>query len=176
MRYIRSNYYYYYYCQNHKLPLYISPAPDQQAWKIDPLNINWSGLTTYVYPTTDLLYWVIQKLCQCNCLIILIAPCWPGMPWFWNLGQPSMEIPHELPVSTTLLKLSHNQVFHNNPHLKLPAWCLAANNCKNKASLWKWKRELLPLKGHQQGSCVSQSEPHLKNGADRIRWTSPHLL
>ena len=30
---------------NHKLPLYVSPIPDQKAWDIDALNINWTGLT-----------------------------------------------------------------------------------------------------------------------------------
>ena len=85
---------------------------------IYPLNINWSGLTAYAYPATALL----QKIRQCNCLIILIATDWPGMPWFWDLVQLSTEIPLQLPVATTLLKPKqpHNQVFHNNPqHLNL---------------------------------------------------------
>ena len=34
-------------CLNHKLPLYMSPVPDQNAWDIDAPNINWSGLTAY---------------------------------------------------------------------------------------------------------------------------------
>ena len=67
---------------NHKLPLYMSPVPDQNAWGIDALNINWSGLTAYAYPPMALLHRVIQKIRQCNCLIIVIAPGWPGMPWF----------------------------------------------------------------------------------------------
>ena len=46
---------------NHKVPLYMSPVPDQNAWDIDALNINWSGLTTYAYPPTALLHRVIQK-------------------------------------------------------------------------------------------------------------------
>ena len=59
------------------------------------------------------------------------------------------EIPLQLPVSTTLLKQSLNQVFHNNPQqLNLHAWCLGVDSSKNKV-LWKWQRELLPLKGHQ---------------------------
>ena len=41
-----------------------------------------------------------------NCLIIVIAPGWTGMPWFWDLVQLSTEIPLQLPVSTTLLKQS----------------------------------------------------------------------
>ena len=54
----------------------------------------------------------------------------------------------ELPVSRTLLKQSHNYVFHSNPqHLNLHAWCLGLASCKNKVSLWRWQREL-PLRGH----------------------------
>ena len=46
---------------NHKLPLYVSPVPDPNAWDIDALNINWTGLTAYAYPPMALLYRVIQK-------------------------------------------------------------------------------------------------------------------
>ena len=49
---------------NHKLPLYLSPVPDQNAWDIDAVNINWSGLTAYAYPPTALLHRVIQKIRQ----------------------------------------------------------------------------------------------------------------
>ena len=78
---------------NHKLPLYVSPVPDQNAWDIDARNINWSCLTAYAYPSMALLHRVIQKIRQRNCLIIVIAPGWPGMPWFWDLVQLSTEIP-----------------------------------------------------------------------------------
>ena len=77
--------------------------------------------------------------------------------------QLSTEIPLQLPVSTTLLKQSHDYVFHSNPqHLNLHAWCLGVDSSKNKASLWRWQRELLPLRGHQQGPSTSQSGPYLK--------------
>ena len=46
---------------NHKLPLYVSPVPEPNAWDIDALNINWTGLTAYAYPLTALLHRVIQK-------------------------------------------------------------------------------------------------------------------
>ena len=59
---------------NHKVPVYIYPVPDQHAWDIDALNINWLGLTGYVYPPTALLHRVIQNIRQSSCLIILIAP------------------------------------------------------------------------------------------------------
>ena len=96
------------------------------------------------------------------------------MPWFWDLVQLSTEIPLQLPVSTTLLKQSHNYVFHSNPqHPNLHTWCLGVDNAKNKASLWKWQKELLHLSGHQQGPSTNQSGPYLKNGAEKIRWISP---
>ena len=66
---------------NHKLPLYISPVPDPKAWDIDALNINWTSLTAYAYPPTALLHKVIQKIKQCHCLIIVIAPG-QGCPGF----------------------------------------------------------------------------------------------
>ena len=118
---------------NHKLPLYVSPIPDPKAWDIDALNINWTNLTAYAYPPTALLHKVIQKIRQCHCLIIVIAPGWPGMPWFWDLVQLSTEIPLQLPVSTSLLKQSHKYVFHNNPqHLNLHASCLGADNSQEQ--------------------------------------------
>ena len=46
---------------NHKVPLYVSPVPDQNAWDIDALNIYWLGLTAYAYPPTALLHRVIQN-------------------------------------------------------------------------------------------------------------------
>ena len=107
------------------------------------------------------------KIRQCNRLIILIAPGWPGMPLV--LGPSATEIPLQLPVSTTLLKQSHNYVFHSNPqHLNLHTWCLGVDN-SNKASLWKWQRELLHLSGHQQGSSTNHRGPYLKNGAEKIQ-------
>ena len=133
------------------------------------------GSHCYAYPPTALLHRVIQKIRQCHCLIIVIAPGWPGMPWFWDLVQLSTEIPLQLPMSTTLLKQSHNYVFHSNPqHLNLHAWCLGVDSSKNKASLWRWQRELLPLRGHQQGP--STSGPYLRNGAEKIWWISPLYL
>ena len=89
---------------DHKLPLYVSPVPNPNAWDIDALNINWMGLTAYGYSLTALLHRVIQKIRRCHCLIIVIAPGWPGMPCFWDLVQLSTEIPLQLPVSTPLLK------------------------------------------------------------------------
>ena len=92
----------------------------------------------------------------------------------WDLVQLSTQIPLQLPVSTTLLKQSHNYVFHSNPqHLNLHSWCLGVDSSKNKASLWRWQRELLLLRGDQQGPSTSQSGPYLRKGAEKVQWISP---
>ena len=55
-------------------------------------------------------------------------------------------------------------MFHSNPqHLNLHTWCLGVDSSKNKASLWRWQRELLHLRGHQQEPSTSQSGPYLRN-------------
>ena len=53
-------------------------------------------------------------------------------------------------------------------HLNLHSWWLGVDNSKNKASLWKWQRELLHLSCHQQGPSTNQVAL-LKNGAEKIR-------
>ena len=94
--------------------------------------------------------------------------------WFWDLVQLSTEIPLQLPVSRTVLKQSHNYVFHSNPqYLNLHAWGLGVDSSKNKASLWRWQTELLPLRDRQQGPSTSQSGPYLRNGTEKIWWISP---
>ena len=76
------------------------------------------------------------------------------MPLFWDLVHLSTEIPLQLQVSTTLLKQSHNHMIH-------------------KTSLWRWQRDLLLLKDHQQGPSTSPSRAFLRNGAEKIWWISP---
>ena len=94
---------------NHKVPFYVSPVPGQHACDIDALNISWSGVTAYAYPFTALLQRVIQKIRQCNCLIILIAPGWPGMLWFWDLVQLLTEIPLQHNTSQIVPQLCVSQ-------------------------------------------------------------------
>ena len=54
-------------------------------------------------------------------------------------------------------------------------WALFEKWCSLRTRLlwWRWQRELLPLRGHQQGPSTSQSGPYLRNGAEKIRWISP---
>ena len=79
-------------------------------------------------------------------LLILVSLGWPGMPRFWDQVPISIEILLQLPAFPTQLKQLRNEVFHKNPqYLNLHDLCLGVSNSKNKASLGKWQRKLLPL-------------------------------
>ena len=57
---------------------------------------------------------------------------------------------------------SYRYVFHNNPqHLNLHAWCLGADNSKNKASLWRWQRIAAPQRSSTR-TIYKSSGPYLK--------------
>ena len=75
-------------------------------------------------------------------------------------------------VNGTFQTVPQSSFYSNPQHLDHHAWCLGVDSFRNKASLWMWQRELLPLKGHQQGPSTSQSGPYLRNGAKKIRWIS----
>ena len=130
-----------------------SPRPKSLGHRCSEHNLVWSHYLCL--PSHGSSSQGDPKIFQSSCLIIVMAPGWPGMPCFWDLVQLSTEIPLQLPVSRTLLKQYHNYMFHSNPqHLNLHTWCLGVDSSKNKA-LWRWQRELLPLRGHQQGPSTS---------------------
>ena len=106
---------------------------------------------------------------QCHCLIIVIAPGWPGMPWFWDLVQLSTEIPLQLPVSTTILKQSHNYVFHSNPqHLNLHAWCLGVDNSQEQGFPVEVTERIAAPQWSSTRTIYQSHGPYLKNGAEKI--------
>ena len=94
--------------------IYVSPVPDKKAWKIDALNICWEGLDGYIFCPVAILPQVIQKIITYPCRMIVLAPGWPGMPWFWDLEDLSTRVPLQLPLWKTLVKQPHSNRFHNN--------------------------------------------------------------
>ena len=62
---------------SHKLPLYVFPVLDNQAFVIDPFSMNWNNIHAYAFPTTILTPSVLNKIRQSQCRLIFIAPLWP---------------------------------------------------------------------------------------------------
>ena len=66
---------------NNKLPQFLSPVPDPQAWAVDALSLSWEDLDPYAFPPAAILGKVVEKLQDYPCnRIILIAP---GLFSFW---------------------------------------------------------------------------------------------
>ena len=111
---------------NNKLPQFVSPVPDPQAWAVNALSLSWEDLDPYAFPPAAILGKVVEKLQDYPCnRIILIAPGWPNMPWFWDLVAMSSQIPLCLPNIPNLVYQPFNQVLHRNlSNLNLHAWLL----------------------------------------------------
>ena len=163
---------------NHKLPQFVSPVPDSLAVAVDALTLPWEDLDAYAFPPTAILGKVVEKMLDSPCQrLILIAPGWPNMPWFWDLVTMSSQIPLSLPNLPNLLLQPFNQIPHRNlTNLNLLAWLLEPQQSKNRASLRRWQQELRLLKENQPDQSMKQSGPFLQSGASLIRWTSNHLL
>ena len=52
---------------NHKLPLYVSPVPDNHALATDALSVDWNYLHAYAFPPTILIPTVLAKIRQYQC-------------------------------------------------------------------------------------------------------------
>ena len=60
----------------------------------DALSLSWENLDPYAFPPAAILGKVVEKLQDYPCnRIILIAPGWANMPWFWDLVGMSSQIP-----------------------------------------------------------------------------------
>ena len=153
----------------------VSPVPDSLAVAVDALNLQWEGLDAYAFPPAAILGKVVEKLQDSPCMrIILIAPGWPNMPWFWDLVTMSSQIPLSLP---NLLTQPFNQIPHRNlTNLNLHAWLLEPQQSRSRGSLKQWQQGLRLLKEDQPDQSMRQSGPFLQSGASLIRWTSGHPL
>ena len=144
---------------NNKLPQFVSPVPDPQAWAVDALSLSWEDLDPYAFPPAAILGKVVEKLQDYPCnRILLIAPGWPNMPWFWDLVAMSSQIPLCLPNIPNLVSQPFNQVLHRSlSNLNLHAWLLEPQQSRSKVSLRQWQHELRLLKEDQPDLSMRQS-------------------
>ena len=120
---------------NNKLPLFVSPVPDSLATAEDALSVPCEDLDACAFPPAAIFGKVVEKLQDSPCKrIILIAPGWPNMPWFWDLVTMSSQIPLSLPFLPNLLTQPFNQIPHRNlTNLNLHAWLLEPHQSRSRA-------------------------------------------
>ena len=161
---------------NHRLPLYVSPIPDQKALSIDAISMDWNRIHAYAFPPFHLIQTVINKIRISQCKIVLIAPLLPDRPWFPELLGLLVSPPVSLPVMPNLLAQLKGRILHQNPgHLQLHAWELSSNlseinNFQAKLQSMSPKlEETRPLKSMMQNgksSVIGQMNGRLQIVAD----------
>lgn len=115
-----------------RLPIYVSPVPDPQAWAVDALSLSWTPLLAYAFPPIPILGKVLKKARQEQATLILVAPKWEAQQWFPDLLDLSHEAPLPLNLDQRGLVQPRTGVPHKNPQvLNLHAWFLCGNRCRH---------------------------------------------
>ena len=118
---------------NHRVPLYVSPIPDQKALSIDALSMNWNRIHAYAFPPFRLIPALINKIRVSQCKIVLIAHFWPSRSWFPELLGLLVSPPITLPVIPNLLEQLQGRFRHQNiDMLQLHVWELSSNQSEIK--------------------------------------------
>ena len=72
---------------NKQTPIFVSPYPDQSAWKVDALSFPWNDLgLVYAFPPSPILPLLLHHIRRSrHTTVILIAPNIPLRPWYPDL-------------------------------------------------------------------------------------------
>ena len=129
--------------RNAKLPTFVSPIPEETAWKVDALSFPWTGLFLYAFPPIILVKQVLQRVRLFDCRVILVAPWWPTQPWFPELLNLCIDYPRTIRVHPKLLRHSVSLQFHPNPDMfRLHAFLLSGRHSSSEALRQEWRTSL----------------------------------
>jgi hypothetical protein len=120
---------------NHRLPVYVSPFPDVQAFAIDGLTISWLNRDIYAFPPTAIIPKVLSKYQEEACSLLLVAPLQWSRPWITLLMQLVTEPPYALPLRPDLLIQPGTNFTHQYlDNLNLHVFRLCASTFSRKVS------------------------------------------
>lgn len=112
--------------KNARLPVFCTRFFHPQAWAVDALALDWTGILGYAFPPWNLIHRVLIKLRDSRAAVLLIAPCWPRQPWFPLLLQLLVDYPFQFPPKHNLLTQLQGRISHPNvSSLHLTAWPLS---------------------------------------------------
>ena len=158
-----------------KLPQFVSPIPDPQAWAVDALSLSWENLDPYAFPTSSHLGQSGGEVTGPPLQQDRFDH--PRVALVLDLVAMSSQIPLCLPNLPNLVSQPFNQTLHRNLlNLNLHACLLEPQQSRSRDSLRQWQHELRLLKEDQPDLSMRQSGPFLQSGASVIRWTSGHHL
>ncbi len=105
-------------------PLWFSQVEESSPLGQDALAHDWPGQLLYVFPPIPLIWVSVHRVLQEHNRLLLVAPNWPGRPWFPMYRLLGGE-PWRLPRRRDLLHQLGGQIWHQNPErLQLCVWPL----------------------------------------------------
>ena len=155
---------------NHRLPNYVSPCPDPDAWGVDALSISWTGLVGYAYPPGSLLPKVLAKMVLEPCELILIAPLWPARVWYAKLLSLCTHVPLSLPEWKTLLRQPRAGKYASpdcRHRLNLHAWRLSSRHSSHRVFHPDQPEPFAPPTGRPPSDCMTADGRSLLVGVSR---------
>ncbi|KAK7105998.1 hypothetical protein V1264_017305 [Littorina saxatilis] len=112
-----------------RLPIFVSPFPDPEAWEVNALEIPWNNLQAYAFPPIPLLARVLRKADLERPSLILVAPNWPSQAWYPDLLRLSSGPPLPLDLRRGELVQPRSGIPHDNPQwLALHGWPLCGSH------------------------------------------------
>ena len=130
---------------NAQLPSYVSPCPDSQSTHQDALSLDWDQLPAlpYCFPPFKLILATLEHVKSSNLReCILVAPAWPGNPFFPLLMQLSIDHPVYLGGGRTLLSQGVEgqiKLYPTPQELGLHAWLVSSSRSDPKDSPRRWR-------------------------------------
>ena len=122
---------------NHQLPLYVSRLPDPSALAVDAFQQDWSQWKSFIHPPVVLLPRILQKVRSDKATALLVAPDWPGQPWYAQIQLMLTGTPYPLPKEKSLLSLPFDQeaVHPLWRSLNLTVWPISGHPTRRQVSL-----------------------------------------
>ncbi len=90
---------------NNQLPVYVARYPDPGALATDAFLQDWSRWTVFIHPPIVLIPRILLQMKQDKATGLMIAPNWPGQPWFPDLLEMLVDYPARLPASPSTIFL-----------------------------------------------------------------------
>ena len=141
---------------NHKLPRFVSPMNEPQAWRTDALSLRWHDMYLYMFPPTTLWNRIMPKLANDRPRALVIAPWWPTQSWWSTLIEWSIAPAIQLPQQADLLTQPHSGALCKYlAMLNLHAWLIQPEHALQSSSLQKWRSESRLHSESQPGKCTT---------------------
>ena len=122
---------------NYQVPLFVSRLPDTGAPAVDAFRLDWSQWKCFLHPPVVLLSRILQKVRSDKATALMVAPNWPGQPWYAQIQLMLTELPYTLSKERSLLLLPFDpEAFHPLwQSLNMTAWPISGQPITQRVSL-----------------------------------------